>query len=173
MNVQDRIAQIVSMNKEYLGRYLKKFDDSNHTKQSPGLPNHVAWSLGHCAMTMHRVAGVIDGRGLPSDAFIDGSDRGDANRFGTESIAYGSTPTDEPARYPGFARCREIYDRSCDRLASAVHALPESRLDEMVKWGTGETPLGLLCIRMSFHNGMHTGQIADLRRALGMGSILS
>ncbi len=39
--------------------------------------------------------------------------------------------------------------------------------------GKAEIPLSLMIPRMVFRNGMHTGQIADLRRALGFGSILS
>lgn len=40
--------------------------------------------------------------------------------------------------------------------------------EHTVTWGRGETTARDLLVRMVFHNGMHTGQIVDLRRALGM-----
>ena len=93
--------------------------------------------------------------------------------FHSESIAFGSKPTGDAAAYPSLARCTEIYNAACDRLAAAVRAAPESKLTESVKWGNGESPLWMLVLRMVFHNGFHTGQIADLRRALGFKSIFA
>jgi hypothetical protein len=58
-------------------------------------------------------------------------------------------------------------------LASAVLAADDAKLESPTKWGQGEVKLCTLLPRMVFHNGCHTGQIADLRRALGMGTILS
>ena len=42
------------------------------------------------------------------------------------------------------------------------------QLHETVSWGGGTTTKRDLAVRMAFHNGVHTGQIIDLRRALGM-----
>jgi hypothetical protein len=36
-----------------------------------------------------------------------------------------------------------------------------------------QMPVWALVSRMTFHNGFHTGQLADLRRALGFRSIFS
>jgi hypothetical protein len=162
------------------GRYLAGFDDSTHTRQAPGLPNHVAWSLGHLALTMHRTAARLtnpDATALTSalhdTEFIAGASAGDARRYGTESISFGSTPVDDPARYPSLARCTEIFNAACIRLATAVREAPDSALDAPTKWGGGEIPVHALVGRMVFHNGAHTGQIADLRRALGFKSIFS
>lgn len=173
MTRQHLLAELIAANPTLVGRYLKGFDQSNHTKQAPGLPNHVAWSLGHCALTMHRVAEKLDGRPLPDTDFIDKSQAGDARRFGAESVAFGSTPTNDPAKYPAFDRCVQIFQSACDRLIAAASHASDTQLDQKVPWGAGESALGLLVARMSFHNGMHTGQIADLRRALGMGSIFA
>src|SRR5256885_8582910 len=45
---------------------------SNHTAQPPGLPNHLAWSLGHLALAMHRAAERIDGAPVPGGDFAPG-----------------------------------------------------------------------------------------------------
>jgi hypothetical protein len=160
-----------------MARYLAGFDDTNHTRQLPGLPNHVAWNLGHCALTMHRVAERLDGRSLPERDFVTGGRKdggGDAQRFSVESVAFGSTPSASGREYPTMTRCREIYESACDRLSEAVRLAPESKLDEMTPWGAGQTmPLYLLALRMMFHNGDHLGQIVDLRRGLGFTSIFA
>jgi hypothetical protein len=166
MDRRTTIAEGVLSTKALLTRYLKGFSDANHTAQAAGLPNHVAWTLGHLALTMHRIAEHFDGRGLPEGDF--GAEN-DARRFGTERVCFGSSVGD--GAWPGLARCVEVYEAAADRLAAGVRACEDAKLDTMIKWGPGEIPLYQAGMRMIFHNGMHTGQIADLRRALGMGSI--
>lgn len=168
----EMLARTVCDSGELLRRYLAGFDDSNCTTQAPGLPNHVAWCLGHCALTMHRAAERLDGQALPEADFIERADRGDARRFGTESVSFDSQPTDDPQRYPGLARSTAIFNAACERLAHAARTIEDSRLDQTARWGRAETPLCSLISRMVFHNGTHCGQIVDLRRALRLGSIL-
>ena len=54
--IGDEIADAIGSTSVLLDRYLNGFDDTNHTRQAPNLPNHVAWVLGHLALTMHRAA---------------------------------------------------------------------------------------------------------------------
>lgn len=163
------IADGVAMTKGLVGRYLAGFDDVTATRQLPGLPNHAAWSLGHCALTMHRVAEKLDGQTLPTSDFGAPS----RERFSPEAVAFGSTPTGDAGTYPGIERAKAIFDAACDRLATAARSATNEKLAEQVQWGNAALPLGLLCLRMAFHNGMHCGQIADLRRGLGFKSIFS
>ncbi len=173
MTRRDALADGVLMTKVLTGRYLAGFDDTNHTRQAEALPNHVAWSLGHCALTMHRAGEKIAGESpLPAAEFVEGA-AGDASHFGAESVAFGSRPIADAKQYPSLARCVEIYNSACDRFAAVLRGCEESRLDETAKWGPGEVPLYALALRMIFHNGAHTGQIADLRRALGFKSIFA
>ncbi len=166
------LAHGIELSQTLTKRYFAGFDDSNRTKQAPGLPNHFAWQLGHLALTMHRVAEKLDGGSLPPSDFSP-SDRGDARCFGTESVSFGSKPSDSPASYPGASRCVEVFDGSCVRLARALRAAGPDKLARQHPWGaTGATSsVHDLALRMLVHNGMHAGQLADLRRALGMGSI--
>lgn len=172
MQAQDLLADSVEQTKMLTARYLVGFDEGSRTRQARHLPNHVAWNLGHLALTMHRIAEHFDGAAPPERDFAPGP-RGGADRFGLESIAFGSAPADDPGAYPVLERCVEIYNAACDRLARGIRASSASKLNESVKWGAGQLTLGLLAARMVFHNGFHTGQIADLRRALGMKSIFS
>lgn len=170
MQAQELLAQSVEQTKMLAARYLAGFDDATRTRQAQHLPNHAAWNLGHLALTMHRIAEHFDGGAIPERDFAPGP-RGGSDRIGVESVAFASAPADDPTAFPPLARCIEIYNAAVDRLARGIRASSTAKLSESVKWGPGESPLGLLAARMIFHNGFHTGQIADLRRALGMKSI--
>lgn len=174
MTRQQTLADAVLESRALLARYFKGFNDSNHTCVAENLPNHFAWTLGHLALTLHRNAERFDGEQLPASDFVkaDGT-AGDSTRFDTESVCFGSTPVPDPARYPTCARCVEIFNHSVARLAGAVRQCDDVKLDSEVKWGTGTIPLWSAVVRMVFHNGTHCGQLADLRRGLGLGSIFA
>lgn len=157
-----------------LMRYAKGFDDSKKVQQAPNLPNHFAWTMGHLALTLNRMAERLDGKALPEGEFIkaDGN-AGDLRRFDTESVSINSKPIPDAAKYPGTDRCVEIFSNSVDRCAVAFETATEGQLDALTKFGQIDVPMWTVAIRMVFHNGTHTGQLADLRRALGMGSIFS
>ena len=174
MNESELLSSAVAQSRDLFKRYLRGFDDRNHVTQTPSLPNHVAWTLGHLALTLHRAAEKFDGRPLPASDFVTGDGTaGDANRYDTESVSFGSKPVSDASRYPSFARCVAIFDAAINRMCAAVAVADEQKLATLVKWGPFESPLRDVAIRMVFHNGTHTGQLADLRRALGIGSIFA
>jgi len=174
MRVQDSHAQNILTSRVLLARYLKGFGDANRTKQAPALPNHVAWNLGHLALTMYRAGELVGGKAPPAADFVAG-ERGDAQRFGLEGVAFGSKPVDDPSIYPGYARCVEIFDGATESLAAVARNMSDEKFASTVTWGMAGNviPVNDLFARMVFHNGAHCGQIADLRRALGVGSIFS
>ncbi|USN98077.1 MAG: DinB family protein [Phycisphaeraceae bacterium] len=158
-------------------RFLAGFDDENRTQQASGLPNHVSWTLGHVALTMHRAADVIAGfdkpQHLPTSDWVHGDGTaGDPSRYDTESVGYGSTPKADKAKYPRMKRAIEIYEAAVERLASEVASASELALEREVKWGSTTLEAGALVQRVVFHTGTHTGQVIDLRRALGMAGVL-
>lgn len=175
------LADSVLLSKTLLTRYLAGFNDATHVRQTPDLPNHLAWTLGHLALTMHRAADRIREVPLPTKDFCvppeaDGY-RGSRERgvFDSEAVAFGSRPEERHDRYPTLARCQEILSAAFDRLADAVRGLDDAALERPVGWGVGgqTMPLWALVMRMVFHNGFHTGQVADLRRALGFKSVFA
>lgn len=167
------VADAVEQSKGLLTRYLAGLGDEHIVLQSPGLPNHLAWQLGHLALTMHRCCELGGGGGLPEADFITGDGHsGSATRYDTQSVCYGSTPAPEPRLYPGLARARTIYEAACDRLAAQARAASREQLERGVPWGGGEHPWRQVAMRMVFHNGMHTGEIVDLRRALGLPKVV-
>ena len=186
MTRPELLAEAVLSTKLLLGRYLAGFTEVTHTRSVPDLPNHVAWNLGHLSLTMLRVAGMIDqlvagGDGsaavaLPVECFVKGDGtRGSRDKgvFDSEAVAFGSKPEDRYDRYPSLVRCVEIFNLSCDRLAAAIGAAGEEVMGKSVRWGQADTEVWALCVRMVFHCGFHTGQIADMRRSLAMKSIFA
>jgi hypothetical protein len=171
MSPQEFLSQSILQCEPLMVRYLSGFNTLNHTRQAENLPNHAAWILGHCALTMHQVAHALDGRALPAGDFSDEPCRAATDDpafcFYRESIAFRSTPIDDPAIYPSFERCVQIYKSACERLAAAVAGADSAQMQRTAAWGT-EMPLRELVPRLVFHNGVHAGQLVDLRRALGM-----
>jgi len=174
MRPQDYLAETVLGSRDNVFRYLVGFEESDRVRTAPGLPNHVAWCLGHCALVMHRIAEKFDGRSVPEADFVIGASRGDAMRFGTESVCFGSAPLLEGDAFPTLLRCREIISGGAGHLADAIRSLSDERLNADVQFFPSYTaPAWRIVARMAFHNGFHTGQISDLRRAFGMKSIFA
>ncbi len=167
------LADAMRATKPFVTRFLSGFDDTNRTKQMPNLPNHAAWCMGHLALTMHRFSERFDGRALPDTDFVsaDGAS-GNAQRFDTESVCFGSRPADNPAIYPTLARSQKIFEDAVDRIAEALRAMPSAQLEEEQPWGKGRFKVSELVARIIFHNGTHAGQLADLRRAMGMPGVI-
>lgn len=157
-------------------RFLKGFDGTNATKQAPGVPNHAAWTLGHCALYAFRSEEKL--RGVepavpPGGGWTEGDGTaGGPERFDTESVCYGSVPVDNPALYPSFARCVEIFERAHAGYAAYVRTMSKTDLAREISWGSTRVTGDRMVIRMNFHLGTHAGQLVDLRRGLGMGSVL-
>jgi hypothetical protein len=173
MKAQDVLADTVLASRDLLSRFLDGFTDENRTRQAPHLPNHVGWTLGHLAFTLNRAAAHIDGNPLPASDFTEEDGQtGGRERYTAAEIRIGSEPVDDPGRYPSLARGRAIFEAGCVRLASAVRQANARTLNRQVDWGTQKLSLWALVNRVIFHNGMHAGQVVDLRRALGMERII-
>lgn len=169
----ETLVSAIRSSKPLLTRFFPGFDDSNHTAQAPGIPNHAAWTLGHLALYWYRGMQLLGGGDLPRSMFLTGDGTGGTPElFDTESICIGSDPVADPALFPTWARCLEVFDASIDHALDTVSSLTPAKLEAMVPWTTSEISGADLVVRMVFHNGAHSGQIIDLRRGLGLGRVL-
>jgi hypothetical protein len=160
MSGDDSLAEAVGGIAPLLTRYLAGFDDSNATKQAPGLPNHALWSLGHLALYNHRAAEKI------LDRTIDLT-------WDPEPFAFNSQPVGDRATYPPLTEMVKRYEASVALLADAARQAGREGLNRQVTWGRGVPATAReLLLRMIFHNGTHCGQIIDLRRALGLPRVI-
>ena len=173
MTMQQMLHDTITEARGLFNRFLAGFDNTNHTTQAEGLPNHAAWTLGHCALVMHRIAGRIDGDTLPESDFITGDgSQGDADHFDTEGIFIDSTPVDDPSQYPTWERCRAIFDDAVTRLANAALNATDDALCAEAPWLEQSLPHWQLAQRSLLHNGVHSGQLIDLRRALNFDKVI-
>ena len=76
------------------------------------------------------------------------------------------------AAYPTWSEINARFDAAVKTLAEVVRGLSEADLARTIPWGAGTITARDAAIRMVFHNGTHTGQIVDLRRALGMNRVI-
>ncbi|MCA9272891.1 MAG: DinB family protein [Phycisphaerales bacterium] len=167
------LADAMRATKPFVTRFLAGFDDSNRTKQMPTLPNHAVWCMGHLALTMNRFAMRFDGKPLPESDYVTGDGgAGNANQFDTESVCVGSKPVDDPSKYPTLERGRRVFEDAIDRIGDALESMSEAQLGEEQPWGKGQFKVSDLAARIMFHNGMHAGQLADLRRAMGLPGVI-
>ena len=159
MSLSIALADAISATEGLLTRYLDGFNDRNAVSQVPNLPNHVAWSVGHLALTMHRAAERISGKTHELG-------------YAPEPFAFGSQPTASARDYPPLQELVQRFHKSITLLADAVRNTSDEGLKRSVPWGATTTSVRDLAMRMVFHNGTHAGQIVDLRRALGMPQVI-
>lgn len=172
MTRQQILAATIRESAVLFKRYLVGFDDSNYLRGLPTLPNHVGWCLGHTAVVMQRVAGRIDRLPISLHEFVEGVE-GDEQRIAANLVAFGSTPSTSTGKYPSFLRCVEIFDSSVARFAVTLESASDHQLDAPVQWGQSPVPAWTLAARMAFHNGVHCGQITDIRKSLRLKSIFA
>lgn len=169
------LADMIEVSTPLATRFFAGFNDDNRAAQLPNLPNHFAWTIGHCALTMHRVAPLLDGAPLPERDFEEGVEHAGGSpptRFGTEGVAFGSKPVGVAERYPAASVCVGIFERACARLSRAAANADDAQLDQMHPWGAGQLRLADMLIRVNVHNAMHAGQLVDLRRGLGLARVI-
>lgn len=170
----ETLAQVVESTGPLMTRYLDGFTEQARVASAPGLPNHVVWTLGHLALYLRRAADRLAGREigpLPASDFVTGDGRaGDAQRFDSESICFGSQPSPDASVYPSLARGVEVFAGANAAFAATVRSVTAEHLAEETTWGAKGRVLtnAQLVHHMAFHNATHIGQIMDLRRALGM-----
>lgn len=178
MSTAAALAHALDLSGPLLTRYLVGFSDANRTTQAPNLPNHAAWTLGHCAIAMHRLANRLSDTDLfPKADFLraetfDPEHPGESTGcFSIPSVVFGSTPIDRPALYPRLARAVEIFDAARARLVALVLSKYDDELERAYTWHSSTMTGADLVARITFHNGVHAGQLTDLRRALSLGPI--
>ncbi|HVP10897.1 MAG TPA: DinB family protein [Phycisphaerae bacterium] len=171
MTVQETLADAVLSCKGLAARFLPGFTEANRTAQAEHLPNHVMWTLGHVSLYLHDAAGRIDGRSRPESDFGPSTGRS-VDRYSDDAIGFNSKPVNDPSRYPTLARGVAIFNAACDRLAAVVSKADDATLAKKIDWFGMQIPLASLVTRVMFHVGVHTGEILDLRRALGFDRVL-
>lgn len=140
---------------------LQDFPEAKATYQPTPTDNHLLWTLGHLADTYYLWANMLDGkRREPPYDYV-------------KLFGFGSKPVDDPGIYPSLAHVRAEYDRAYELLVGVISQQTDVDLAKPLHGDNAwlaDTRLDAI-YRMAHHEGWHQGQIAVLRRALGLKSV--
>lgn len=142
---------------------LNGFPKDKATFQPSPTDNHVVWVLGHLASTDAWIGSVLDipGTGVPASY---------AGHFGS-----GTKPTPDPRDYPPFDEVLKAFHATREALVRWYSTAPDASLAASLKEKSGgftSDPIDAL-YKLSWHEGWHFGQVASVRKALGMPSVIS
>jgi hypothetical protein len=124
----------------------------------PGSENHCLWTLGHFA-SAYWYFGECIGAG------ISAPDENHRKLFGP-----GSKPVADASVYPPEKQLREVMTRNFDLFVARAKQLKESDLASPCPNGGGgflKNQMEAILV-LAHHEGWHSGQLASLRRGLGL-----
>lgn len=159
--IRDRAVAHIRFTHDSVNSFVKGVDRTQATAQAPGNPNHVVWTLGHLATSYHWFANCVDGKGSKPPEGYD------------KLFGMGSKPTDNPAEYPSLEEVAQAFSDARDRVVEAANALTNETLfsapaQDTQGWITDRHDA---LLKAAWHNGWHIGQLASLRKALGLPAV--
>lgn len=153
---RDRCVELLTFSRKTLNKYIDTVPADKATAQGPACPNHALWTFGHLAATAAWGLSTIGG---PKNAVPESYDK----LFGM-----GSTPTADASAYPSLAEVKKAYEDTHAKLLAAARGMTDAQLKTPVEAGGFATDRADLLFKLAWHEAWHLGQIADLRRALGL-----
>jgi uncharacterized damage-inducible protein DinB len=159
--VRDRAVAHVRYSNDTVRSFIKGLDRAQATTQAPGNPNHVIWTLGHLTTTYHWIANCLDGQGGRPPENYD------------KIFGMGSKPTNNPADYPSLEEVTQAFNDAQERLVQAAESLTGDTIfapaaQDTQGWITDRHDA---LLKAAWHTGWHTGQLASLRRSLGLPAV--
>lgn len=156
MNARDYTLSVLEFTRWYTHNLLKDIPQDKWTHQPSPTDNHILWCLGHIAGT---------------DAWI-GATLGVAGVHVPENIqkAFGMGTTPSQTGNPAAADVLAALEQSRAKIVAWLKDAPESALKIDLNEKTGafaKDPIDAL-IKIAWHEGFHAGQIANIRKSLGM-----
>jgi hypothetical protein len=164
MKLADRLTRQLKQSGEFREKLLAPFKTpEDWTRQIAPGTNHALWFAGHMATADNFFVGMLD----PSKA-RDLSDWG--KHFGMNS-----QPTPDADDYPPVA---EVLDTMRERRGVLLEILSKMSDADLAKKTPDGTPdfvpdVGSIFEAACWHEGMHSGQITMIRRAMGIKPVFS
>ncbi len=136
--------------------FAKGINDSMALAQPAGNKNHLIWTYGHLADTY--------------DWFAESLGSIDAKCPMTykELFGGGSKPTGDASKYPTLAQVRADYDKAGERMLKAIASCKDFFVAPEKDSGGWMSNKMQAVDRCAWHVGWHLGQLANLRRELGL-----
>ncbi len=141
--------------------YLSGFEGDAWLAQPFEGANHALWQVGHLAYAHHALGGMM------------GAEMGELPDGYAELFGMGSEPVADGARYPDPQRVLDQMWQMRERFIAGVRALPDERMHETLSDdGFLRTPAQIIAF-VPIHDATHAGQIAVLRKHLGLPRVLA
>lgn len=156
--LRDHLISSLTWARQCTDDVLKDFPEDKATFRNADTDNHILWTLGHLALSDEWILNMITGQDSPLPESY-------SKMFGYESKSESS-----PDAYPPFAEVRGHFNEARTRLLKWLEAQSDAQLNEPIDdGGIGFAASALEAVgKEVWHEGWHTGQIAPLRRALGL-----
>lgn len=137
---------------------LADMPESAMTKQACPTDNHPLWVLGHIAATDVWIAGMLGIPGVSTPDTYNGL-------FGG-----GSKPVADAKVYPKMADVKKLFDSNRAALLAWLEAAPELALAVSLKDKSGGFANDGFdaMFKIAWHEGWHFGQVASVRKSLGL-----
>ncbi|MBX9579905.1 MAG: DinB family protein [Gemmataceae bacterium] len=147
--------------RRYTVELLDTIDPADWFRMPPGGATHVAWQVGHLAMSEFRLC-LERVRGPRPD---------DAELFPPAllaAVSRQSVVSPDPAAYPAPAAIRAVFDRVHERVMADLTGWPDADLDSPILTAHRFCRTKIDAVRWcSAHEMLHAGQIGLLRRLFG------
>ncbi len=160
MQPREHVIALLEFSRWYTNSLLKDLPESKWTFQPSSTDNHVLWCLGHLSGTDGWIAGVVGASAVKVPEDIQ-----KAFGMGTKPVASGN---------PSVDAVRATFESSRAGLLAWVRTAPDAALTTDLKEITGgfaTDPIDAM-LKIAWHEGFHAGQIANIRKALGLPPIM-
>jgi len=143
-------------------KLIEGFPELKATFQALPTDNHLAWTLGHLAMTNAWFTGLATGKKAQLPEPYEGL-------FG-----YKSTPKPDAKAYPPLSELMEHHRAQFNGLIEALERTADDAMTKACVEDSGGFAKDMQDIadRAVWHEGWHSGQLSSIRRGLGLPSVM-
>lgn len=156
MNPRQHAISVLEFARWYTNNLLKDLPESKWLHQPSPTDNHVLWCIGHFAGTNVWAAKVLDIPGVIVSQEIQ--------------TAYGMGSKPSQTGNPSLEEVKRAFQSSHEAVMAWLKSAPDSSLAGDISEKTGKfasDPLDMM-MKLAWHEGFHAGQIANVRKALGL-----
>lgn len=162
MDAKAGAIKALHMARGMFNQLIEGFPADKAAFQPAPTDNHLLWLLGHMPFGYVYFAEVLGGK-------IDAPPEAWKPLFGP-----GSKPVSDPSKYPPLAELKVAFDTSFTQFMAVVEKVPPEDLAKPPANGGDWLPDRLAALHaVVWHEGWHGGQLANVRKALGLKNIMS
>jgi hypothetical protein len=162
MHPRQRAIRNLQFSRQVVTKLVEGWPAEKWTHQPTPGANHALWTLGHIALTDAWIGGVVGAGDVRTPEGFD------------QHFGYGSVPKPDPAGYPEPAEVRAAFERTRGALLAWAEGASDEALERSLKEQTHGFAYDALdgLLKLAWHEGWHAGQIATIRKSLGMPGVL-